>query len=162
MIQWHIDLRGLLEAERRYADAERIYREEMARSEPEVSRILVTETERAAPRGKSERIGKRLHESFVGIIEPIPNGSRITVESRDVPHVRWVVEGTRPHDILPRFKKALRFTAVGRVFIRKKVRHPGTKPNPFFDVAREKARPKVRRVYQATNRRILLRLISGH
>lgn len=39
--------------------------------------------------------------------------------------------GTKPHDIRPKNKKALKFKAGGKDIIVKLVRHPGTKPNPF-------------------------------
>lgn len=57
----------------------------------------------------------------------------------------YVHEGTRPHEIRPRNKKALAFPANsgsatlggrvrsgGKVRFAKRVRHPGTKPNPFM------------------------------
>jgi hypothetical protein len=46
----------------------------------------------------------------------------------------FVELGTRAHDIVPRFKKALRFkpkNAPGVVYA-KRVRHPGTRPQPFM------------------------------
>ena len=41
-------------------------------------------------------------------------------------------EGTRPHLILPRRRKALSFSARGRLVVAKVVRHPGTKPNRYL------------------------------
>lgn len=50
----------------------------------------------------------------------------------------FIHSGTRPHDILPRNKKALRWavpgSAKGFAFARG-VRHPGTKPDPFLHAA---------------------------
>lgn len=48
------------------------------------------------------------------------------------PHWIYVVEGTRPHIIRAKYKKALRVPGYG-VF--KSVSHPGTKANPFVDKA---------------------------
>ncbi len=45
---------------------------------------------------------------------------------------KYVLDGTSPHKIYPKHKKALRVPGFG-VF--KFVRHPGTKSNPFFDKA---------------------------
>lgn len=42
----------------------------------------------------------------------------------------YVIDGTRAHDIVPKYKKALKVPGWG-VF--KKVHHPGTKPNAFMD-----------------------------
>jgi hypothetical protein len=56
----------------------------------------------------------------------------------------YVHEGTKPHDIRPRKAKVLAFPAAGsgtlsgrvkkggRVIFAKRVRHPGTKANPFM------------------------------
>jgi hypothetical protein len=47
-------------------------------------------------------------------------------------HMRWVVEGTRPHRIEARRANALHWTAGGQKFFRRSVNHPGTSPNPFL------------------------------
>ncbi|PWI06533.1 hypothetical protein DIZ27_32860 [Streptomyces sp. NWU339] len=49
--------------------------------------------------------------------------------------VRFVLDGTRPHIIRPRRAKALRFETGGRVVFAKRVRHPGTRANPFLQRA---------------------------
>lgn len=46
--------------------------------------------------------------------------------------VHYVLNGTRPHLIRPRYAKALRFEVDGRVVYTQLVRHPGTKPNNFL------------------------------
>lgn len=48
------------------------------------------------------------------------------------PHWIYVLEGTRPHIIRAKYKKALKVPGWG-VF--KSVSHPGTKANPFVDKA---------------------------
>lgn len=47
-----------------------------------------------------------------------------------VPDERWLFndEGTRPHVILPKKRKVLKFEAGGGVVFARKVNHPGTKP----------------------------------
>ena len=47
----------------------------------------------------------------------------------------WVHEGTRPHVIRPRYKKALKFTSGGTTFIRSSVNHPGIGSTPFLTTA---------------------------
>lgn len=47
-------------------------------------------------------------------------------------HVFHVEFGTKPHDIKPKNKKALKFQKGGKNIIVKAVKHPGTKPNPFI------------------------------
>jgi hypothetical protein len=51
----------------------------------------------------------------------------------DVPYAKYVIGGTRPHDIYPRDKQAL-FWAGAEHPVRI-VHHPGTKPNPFLSDA---------------------------
>lgn len=49
--------------------------------------------------------------------------------------VGYVINGTAPHQIRPRTKKALRFTVGGRVVFARLVNHPGTQPNDFLNKA---------------------------
>jgi hypothetical protein len=50
----------------------------------------------------------------------------------DVPYARYVLEGTRPHTIVPRNKKALSWmNQMGDQVFATIVNHPGTRPNPF-------------------------------
>jgi HK97 gp10 family phage protein len=53
-----------------------------------------------------------------------------------LPYASYVEDGTRPHLIEPRFRKALRWPAGASGFaFAQRVRHPGTDPNPFMDRA---------------------------
>lgn len=51
-------------------------------------------------------------------------------------HVRgyalMVHQGTRPHTIVPRRSKSLRFRVGGRIVYATRVSHPGTSPDPFL------------------------------
>ncbi|MFI9026299.1 hypothetical protein [Streptomyces sp. NPDC053560] len=60
-----------------------------------------------------------------------PTGLRGVITC-DHPAVNYVLEGTRPHIIRPRRKKALRFDVGGQTVFAKVVHHPGTKPNNFL------------------------------
>jgi hypothetical protein len=153
VIEFKISAPGLQAAEQRFSQAGRIYREELATGARAASQILQKATEREAPGS--------IGESITVVTEPALHGVRMWAESRDKPYVRYVVEGTRAHEIRPRVAKALRFVYQGRVVFARSVQHPGTQPNPFFARALEKARLPLRRNYQATNRRILLRLTRG-
>jgi HK97 gp10 family phage protein len=60
------------------------------------------------------------------------------------PYAKFVVEGTRPHKILPVSASVLVFKAKsGDLVFTKLVRHPGTKPNPFMQRAVDKAREQI-------------------
>lgn len=54
-------------------------------------------------------------------------------------------DGTKPHIIRPRRKRALKFQAGGRTVFAKKVNHPGTRANPFLIRAGQAAGLRVRR-----------------
>ena len=51
----------------------------------------------------------------------------------------YLESGTRPHVIVPRKKRALRFKASGGVVFAKRVNHPGTKAQPFMVPGARKA-----------------------
>jgi len=64
-----------------------------------------------------------------------------SIQARDVPrgfavvptvdYAVFVEYGTRPHVILPRRARALRFEVNGDIVYCTRVHHPGTAPNPF-------------------------------
>jgi hypothetical protein len=57
-----------------------------------------------------------------------------------VKYAAAIHDGSRPHIIRAKKKKALAFQFEGRTVIVKSVRHPGTKPRPFLvQAAREVA-----------------------
>ena len=61
-------------------------------------------------------------------------GLHLIVYYATVPQAAWVIKGTRPHQILPRNAKALRWLGpggLGGARFARAVNHPGTKPNPF-------------------------------
>lgn len=65
-------------------------------------------------------------------------GLHLIVYYATVPQAAWVIKGTRPHQILPRNAKALRWLGpggLGGARFAKRVNHPGTKPNPFPEKA---------------------------
>lgn len=57
------------------------------------------------------------------------------VVGTDVQYARMVHDGTAPHIIRPRTKKALKFKVGGRTVFAKYVNHPGTRGRPFLDRA---------------------------
>jgi len=60
------------------------------------------------------------------------------------PYAKFVVEGTRPHEIHPAGSNVLVFKAKsGDLVFTRLVRHPGTKPNPFMQGAVDKAREQI-------------------
>lgn len=92
--------------------------------------------ERALP-----RIAVRMQNELI-VVAPVDTGrlkNSIKVTSTEngisifmVDYGKFVEFGTPPHTIEPKEKKALRFEVGGDELIRKKVKHPGTRPNPFI------------------------------
>lgn len=56
-------------------------------------------------------------------------------------YARAVHEGTKPRVIKATNKRALAFVVGGQRIVRKSVRHPGTRANPFFDRTMDRLRP---------------------
>ena len=56
------------------------------------------------------------------------------------PLTKWLIAGTRPHDIYPRNARVLHFfTSGGTEVFAAHVFHPGTKPNPWHEAPANKA-----------------------
>lgn len=68
---------------------------------------------------------------------------RVYVDMAQAPYGRYVIDGTRPHDIMAKRAKALEF---GDHFS-KKVHHPGTQPDDFMDEAEESVRGQIDAVF---------------
>jgi hypothetical protein len=70
-------------------------------------------------------------------------GSRglIWLSKAIAPHWIYVIDGTKPHIIRAKYKKALK-TPYGAF---KSVKHPGTKSNPFIDRANDKMQGDINR-----------------
>lgn len=90
-------------------------------------RRVEAEAIRRAPGGMKARIRAQIRRGPTGDFQGI-----IKVEH---PAALYVLNGTRPHRIVPRTKKALRFTVGGQVVFATVVNHPGNKPNNFLKEA---------------------------
>jgi len=69
----------------------------------------------------------------------IAGGWEIGHDLQVAPHARWVHDGTRPHVILPRQRKALRWPVPGAFAFAKKVNHPGYRGDAWLDRAAREA-----------------------
>jgi hypothetical protein len=90
-------------------------------------RRVEAEAIRRAPGGMKARIRAQVRRTGTGDFQGV-----IKV---DHPAALYVLNGTRPHRIVPRTKKALRFTVGGQVVYATLVNHPGNKPNNFLKEA---------------------------
>jgi HK97 gp10 family phage protein len=64
-------------------------------------------------------------------ISSVVEGGSATIYAK-APYSAYVEFGTRPHPILPKRAKALRFEVDGEVVFARRVHHPGTQPQPFL------------------------------
>ncbi len=72
------------------------------------------------------------------------------VVAAGAPHALPVEDGTRPHVIRPRFRRALRFPMAGGkdgFGYAKKVNHPGTEPRPFLEPALDAKADEVTEIF---------------
>ncbi|WP_225994547.1 hypothetical protein [Streptomyces sp. SS1-1] len=90
-------------------------------------RRVEAEAIRRAPGGMKARIRAQIRRG--------PTGDFQGIIKVDHPAAIYVLNGTRPHRIVPRTKKALRFTVGGQVVFATVVNHPGNKPNNFLKEA---------------------------
>lgn len=75
----------------------------------------------------------------------IGGGWELGHDSQVAPHARFVHDGTRPHVILPKDRKVLRWPVPGRFAFARKVNHPGTKPDTWLVDAARLAPPAFQR-----------------
>lgn len=66
---------------------------------------------------------------------PVPDGYVVGTEDEIW---QYQDEGTRPHPIVPRNAKVLRFPAGGGIVYTKRVNHPGTKPRKYSEMIARK------------------------
>lgn len=129
-----------------------------------LDRAALNRTLTGARREKGDPIARRV-VNRAKVLAPVDTGrlrASIRMESRrtftfktvwtigsDVEYAPYVNDGTRPHVIRPRTKKALRFKVGNQIVFATVVNHPGTRPNPFLDRAlREVALSEGMRVRQ--------------
>jgi hypothetical protein len=88
----------------------------------DMSQIAFDTIEQGAQRHASPRSSKLLLSLFNRKIE---GGRAVGHDLRVAEHAKWINAGTRPHDIRPRNKKALRWVVGNRFVFARFVRHPG-------------------------------------
>lgn len=81
---------------------------------------------------------RALERSIFSSATPGTGGVTITVGSQ-LRYALMVHNGTRPHLILPKHHRYLRFTSHGKVVYARVVHHPGTAPNPYLTLALREA-----------------------
>lgn len=117
-----------------FAEIRRVFRDEdgpVGRDLDDMSRRVLV----AAQRGVGVQSTRLLLTIRRGPHELGPRGPHRDVIAGKAGLTRYLGDhmfGTEPHTIRPRRKKALRFVSGGRVVFAMRVRHPGTRANPFL------------------------------
>lgn len=68
-------------------------------------------------------INYKLTKKSSGLVMTVGSGNKIAF---------WHHEGTKPHTILPKTAKTMRFNSRGKIVYAKVVNHPGTRPNKYL------------------------------
>lgn len=100
-----------------------------AQIDAEVLKFLVTRARRVqrnARRMAPGRMGRKINAVVVG--------KHVRIESSH-PATMYVIKGTRPHTLRPRYRKVLKFSVKGSTVFARVVNHPGTKANDFLTKA---------------------------
>ncbi|MEY2656097.1 MAG: hypothetical protein RLZZ524_3125 [Pseudomonadota bacterium] len=85
-----------------------------------MSQVAYDEAQRGA--GRHVKTGALVQSLFN---RAIPNGREVGHDPQRAPHAIFVQLGTKPHEIRPKTKKALRWAAGGKFVFAGKVKHPG-------------------------------------
>lgn len=110
---------------------------QMTRAMRNAGAAIAVEARARAPRGPTGILANSIQG-----IEPTGSFSGGTLEGGAVAvaaYAEWVESGTRPHEIRPRHRMALRFPQLGGFRFAKRVHHPGTRPQPFMEPALDAA-----------------------
>lgn len=92
-----------------------------------MSQVAYDEAQRGA--GRHNKTGA-LFQSLYN--RAIPKGREVGHDTQRAPHAIFVLLGTRPHVIVPKTKKALRWSGGGRFFFAGKVNHPGYRGDAYL------------------------------
>ena len=92
-----------------------------------MSQVAFDEAQRGA--GRHNKTGA-LFQSLYN--RAIPKGREVGHDPSRAPHAVFVQLGTRPHEIRPKNKKALRWASGGKFFFAGKVNHPGYRGDAYL------------------------------
>lgn len=76
---------------------------------------------------------------LVASLRQVDGPGSVSVGTQGVEYVRFVIEGTKAHEIRPKNASVLAFRVGGAMVFAKVVHHPGTAPNDFMTRAAKRA-----------------------
>lgn len=91
--------------------------------------MLEDELFRRTPVGET----RRLRQAVTVKVNTGRDAIRVGYDRTTAPHADFVLEGTRPHEIVPVNAQALRFEVGGEVVFATRVQHPGTQAQPIIE-----------------------------
>ncbi len=92
-----------------------------------MSQVAYDDAQRGA--GRHNKTGALVQSLFN---RAIPKGREVGHDPARAPHAVFVQLGTRPHEIRPKNKKALRWASGGKFFFAGKVSHPGYRGDGYL------------------------------
>jgi len=102
----------------------------------------------AKPHNKTGMMERNIHHKVkpqAGIVEITNNNMLVNWKGKRINYANFVLFGTRPHEIKPKTKKALRFyfKNLDEFVYRKSVHHPGYRGDDFMYKALQKTLSKL-------------------
>lgn len=108
---------------------------------------LAIEAEARATAPRSE--GEANSNHYMNNINYYHNSQTVIAENN---YSACIEYGTAPHIIEPNEREALAFNYNGEYIVRKKVHHPGTKPNPVMRNAAAKVQKEIPQIWKEAQR----------
>lgn len=130
MAEFEIDADDLTEALDAYSlELER----QMTRAMRNGGAMLAAEARARAPRGPTSHLAGSIQgiEPTGSFLAGTLSGGAVAIAA----YAEYVEAGTRPHEIRPRYRAALRWPALGGFTFARRVRHPGTRAQPYMEPA---------------------------
>lgn len=131
----------LSEIERAAADWQKVADEIGKGMRPAVDSALLTA--RGAARNAAPKVTHRLENSIDRRITRSDDKSATGIVEATAPHAKFVLEDTKPHEIVPRRASVLAFESGGTTVFTRRVHHPGTKAQDFITPTGDVAEPKL-------------------
>lgn len=149
MSQINVDIKGIEDLKRTLKQAPALAVGEFGKAVQKSALTLQSAAIKEAPVNKGHGGGNLRQNIRVQSLTK----TRAVIRSA-APYSAAVEEGTRPHVIVPRVKKALADRR-NNLFFGRLVHHPGTKANPFMQRAVEKTKSQVSGFFEVAIKTIL-------